>query len=215
VISRLHITVYLFIAISTWTLFLFLSGVNLTSGHFAPFFSVVGVLAMFAYLFEVWIWRWKILQGWFVSRPNISGTWKGTLHSNWIDPSTGSPPPLSTCYLGVKQTFSTLHVQLMTSKSESHYISERLQKVPAENRYQLAGIYLNHPNIHIRGKGSEIHRGAILINVSNSFDSNFEGMTGEYWTDRETSGSINFTVRSSKLFSSYDAAHTEFRISAN
>ncbi|MGY3568714.1 hypothetical protein [Vibrio paucivorans] len=40
----------------------------------------------------VWLialWSWKIFKGWYVKRPDLRGTWKVELKSNWVNPETG------------------------------------------------------------------------------------------------------------------------------
>ena len=45
---------------------------------------------VFNWLFEKWIWRLSILQGWLVKVPDLSGTWKGTSESRYFKNSNGA-----------------------------------------------------------------------------------------------------------------------------
>jgi SMODS-associating 2TM, beta-strand rich effector domain len=54
-----------------------------------------------------------------VAFPDINGTWKGTLHSNWKDPKTGlSPGPIETT-VWIRQTLLSVSVRQQTKESPS------------------------------------------------------------------------------------------------
>src|SRR3989339_620080 len=157
--SRLHITVFLGLAVITWGLVLLVSGTPVGKEHIAPFSVVVSILVFLGLAFEQILWRQPWLHGWFVKRPDLRGTWRVELKSGWTDPQTVEETVLIICYMGVEQTLSKLQMHLMTLESESWLIAENIRLSPCGKGYQVAGIYTNKPQMHLRGDRSEIHQG--------------------------------------------------------
>ena len=90
--TRLQITAALAVTTLAWGLVLWLQGTPLTWQHLAPFTTVVGVLVLVALAMEHWLWRLRPFQGWLFDRPDLRGTWKVTIQSEWIDPDTVRVP---------------------------------------------------------------------------------------------------------------------------
>jgi len=70
------------------------------------------------------------------------------------------------------------------------------------------GVYQSDPNIHLRGKVSEIHYGRFKYKIVGSPIVN---LIGHYWTDRNTTGSIILRDKVSSYFSSYDSADLGYK----
>jgi len=208
-LSRLHISILLGLSVAVWAIVLCCQGTGMTVDHFRPFGTVVGVLVIFSLLLEHWLWRINWLQPWFVSRPNLCGTWKVSLQSNYIDPETDTRVKPITCFMGVKQTLSTLKMHLMTPESESWLIAESILPSPNGDGYQIVGVYTNKPKIHLRGQKSDIQLGALVLD-SHGATTYPSTITGEYWTDRNTSGSMEFSERQPKVFTRYEDAVIAF-----
>lgn len=207
--TRRHIAIFLGIAVAVWFVVLFARGTSVSKDHFAPFGTVVACLALLGVGFERLLWRWRRLQGWFVNRPDLRGTWRIELQSNWTDPKTNKLIPMIVCYMGVKQTLSTLQMHLMTRESESWLIADRIQPSPSGSGFQVAGVYTNKPKMHLRGDRSEIHLGALLL-YTHGPNVTPDSLTGEYWTDRNTTGEMNFTSRVSKVHTRFEDAAGAF-----
>jgi len=206
-VTRLHITVLLAIAVLTWAVVLCVQGAPLAWEQLAPFGSVVGVLAFVAVTFDRVLWRMRWLHGWFVRRPDLRGTWKVKLRSDWIDPTKGTQGPPITCFMGVTQTFSTLQMHLMTPESESWLVAEAICPARSGTGYEIAGVYTNKPGLDLRGERSEIHFGAIALNTHGP-EQRPDVIDGEYWTDRKTSGRMELSARVSEVFTRFtDANH--------
>jgi hypothetical protein len=203
--SRLHISVFIALAALVWWIVLLIQGTPVGWDHLRPFSIVVGLLVLIGIAFEHVLWRLPLLHGWFVKRPNLRGTWRVELQSDWINPATGEGVPLDICYMGVEQTLSTLQMHLMTKESESWFIADRIHPSPSGNGYQVVGVYTNKPQMHLRGDRSEMHQGAIVLETHGP-DGHPETLTGEYWNDRKTTGSICFTSRISKVVTRFDDA---------
>lgn len=189
-ITRIHISAFLALTILSWAGILLLQGQSLAVSYLAPYGTVVGILAGSLLLVEHVIWKWSILHGWFIDKPNIKGTWKVTLQSDWVNPSTGQVIAPIECYMGVEQTLSTLQMHLMTPESESWFVAHSIRKSPSENGYQVVGVYTNKPGIHLRHGPSNMHLGALVLDTHGPVASSPESMTGEYWTDRKTTGRL-------------------------
>ncbi len=114
------------------------------------------------------------------------------------------------CYMGVKQTLSKLKMHLMTPESESWSLAAHTQLSPSGNGYQIVCVYNNRPSIHLRGERiSEIHNGALVIDTHGP-DAQPGSLTAEYWTDRKTTGTMDFTSRTTQVFTRYEDASQHF-----
>lgn len=200
-ISRIHLSTLIFIAALVWALLLIIQGVSVTFSLFRPFSTVIGVLVVLMGVFEKWAWRLPILHPWFVSQPDLGGTWKGQLFSTWTDPKAGSLLPPIDGYLVVRQTFSLIQMMLITNESNSELLSGSVLP-EAHGGYVVAGIYRNTPRL-LKRAGSPIHHGGILLHVRGSPPQVLEG---EYWTDRDTKGELRFFGRSKRILPSFEAA---------
>lgn len=207
--SRLHISVFLGLVVAIWGVVLLVQGVPIGKDHLAPFGTVVGFMVVAGLFVEHRLWRQAWLHGWFVKRPDLRGTWRIELQSSWIDPKTKAQVPKIVCYMGVEQTLSSLQMHLMTPESESWSIADRIRPSPSGTGYQVAGVYTNKPQMHLRGARSEIHLGALVLDT-HGHAACPETLTAEYWTDRGTTGQMNFTGRVSQVFTRYEDAESAF-----
>ena len=209
-IERIHIIVFLAIATLVWWITLLLQDTPVTWEHGKPFTVVVSVLGLLGFVFNRFLWRLPILHGWFVKRPDLRGTWRVELQSSYINPKTKQRAPLIVCYMGVEQTLSKIQMHLMTSESESWFIADHIRPSPSGNGYQVIGVYTNEPKIHLRDERiSEIHKGAIIIDTHGS-GVRPNTLKAQYWTDRNTNGTMDFTNRVSQVFTRFEDAERHF-----
>tara|TARA_R110002072_G_scaffold243698_2_gene402885 strand:+ start:1267 stop:1914 length:648 start_codon:yes stop_codon:yes gene_type:complete len=204
-LNRVHITALLTFAAAVWLVVLLIQGTEVTTDHMLPFGTAVGSLVAIATGFNHWAWRWKCLHGWFVKKPDIRGTWEIELRSEWINPETGESPPPIKCFYGIKQTFSSLKMHLMTPESQSWLLASAIQESPKTNSYQVFGVYTNQPKVELRGERSEIHYGSFVFDFhgSNNRPDRFDG---EYWTDRKTRGSMTGKQITKQTLSTFEDA---------
>ena len=210
-LERLHISIFLGLSTLVWWLVLFAQRTQFGWEHLRPFGIVVAFLVGLGAAFEFLLWRWSWLHGWFVKRPDLRGTWRVELQSDWIDPATNVGVPLIVCYMGVVQTLSTLQMHLMTPESESWLIAESISDSPNAVGYQISGVYTNKPQTHLRGDRSEIHLGGLLL-VTHGPPNRPDSLTGEYWTDRKTKGQMTFTDRHATIFTRFEDAEQAFNL---
>lgn len=87
--TRIQISFVLAIAVVAWFVVLLVQGTAITLDHLTPFTSVVGVLVILSLFVEHYLWRKSWLQKWFVSTPDLNGTWEVVIKSDWVNPETG------------------------------------------------------------------------------------------------------------------------------
>lgn len=146
-------------------------------------FLPVIIVAAF-WLFDHWLWR----EGPFPNlthTPDLRGTWKGTLTSI-RDDGTGQvvehdPIPI---FLTIDQTYLSLDIALMSAESSSRSFATTLQRNNGDS-HTVYYHYTNNPKLTFRPR-SPIHAGGSRLEVAGL---NPTGVSGEYWTDRQTMGS--------------------------
>jgi hypothetical protein len=175
-----------------------------------PFSSVVGVLVIISLLVEHILWRKKWLQKWFVSMPDLIGTWDVVIKSDWINPETGEITPPIHCFMGVKQTLSTIQMHLMTLESESWFSAYSIKESKSGHGYQITAVYTNKPDVHLRNDRSSMHLGALVMDTHGENELLPQSIIGEYWTDRKTTGLIKLTNKDKKVFTSFSDAKEHF-----
>ena len=201
--TRIQITVFVALGAFVWWLVLAFQGTPVSRGHVAPFSIVVTFLVVLGTAFEHVLWRQPWLHGWFVKRPDLRGTWHVLLESGWSDPDTQQPSPRMDCYMEVQQTFSTLNMHLMTPESESWFIADQIRPSPKGSGYQVVGVYTNQPTTQLRDDRSAMHFGALVLHTHGSSHARPDSLTGEYWTDRMTKGSMTFSQRMNAVYTRF------------
>ena len=203
--SRIQLTALVFALAVVWAVLAAMRGVALSFNMALPLISVAGLGFALIQLFDKYVWRWQWLHPWFVPQPVIEGTWQGLLVSDYIDQKTGERIPPIRAYFRVKQTFSTIHMRLMTKESSSDLLSGKVYCNPDET-FAVTGVYLNTPNADVRHR-SEIHYGAIYMTIQGDLGVRMEG---NYWTGRKTTGTMSFDRRMAHLCSTFAEAEERF-----
>ena len=208
-IERIHITFFVVIAALVWWATLAYQDTPVTWEHAKPFTIVVSALGVLWLIFDHRLWRNPYLHGWFFKRPDLRGTWRVELQSSFKS-KNGERVPMIVCYMGVEQTLSELKMHLMTPESASCSIANHIRPSPSGKGYQAIFVYTNEPNIHLRDeRTSPIHKGALIINTHGS-SVRPDTLTAEYWTDRETVGTMDFNSRVEEVFTRFEDAKQHF-----
>lgn len=206
-LTRLHISSFIGLTIAVWLVALWFQGMPVLSLEFLkPFGIVVGSISAFVTLFNKYMWSWRFINGWYVKRPDLRGTWKVEMQSSWIDPETNEVIPTIYAYAVVRQTLTSLSLRLMTEESKSVLIAHSIEPQEDEELFKFVGVYRNEPKIELQGTRSEIHHGSFSVEVHGIPAYELEG---HYWTDRGTKGSIKFSDKASKCYDSYKQAAKE------
>lgn len=201
--SRLHLSTIILVSAILWGGMLIFDGVAVKSTWFRPFSTVVGVLLMLLAIFDIWAWRWRLLHGWFVCRPDLRGTWRVELESSWKNPDTNAGAGPIVAYLAIRQTFSTMSIRMLTAESSSELVTAEINKAN-DMTYRLAAVYRNEPKLSVRDR-SPIHYGAFVLDVQGTPAKN---LVGCYWTDRNTRGEVRTLERHRLIASSFEEART-------
>jgi hypothetical protein len=212
--SRLHITVFLGLAALAWALALLAHGTPVSFEEFGPFSEVVTFLVLLGVAFEHVLWHQPFLHGWFIHRPDLRGTWRVELRSDWIDPHTGLESEPIEGFVAVTQTLSRLQMQLMTAEAESWLVADRIDESPKNDRYRITAVYTNEPGPRYRGKRTpnEIHHGAQVLDTHGPSRAWPDMLSGEYWTDRGTKGTMKLSNRMMEFHSNFEDAHSAFSV---
>jgi hypothetical protein len=209
-LSRIHISVALGVAAVAWAICLALFGTSLSWELAKPFFTVVSVMVVFALFLEHVAWHWAWMNGWFFDVPDLRGTWRVSLKSDWVDPATGKVIDPIDCFMSVSQSASKLQMCLLTAQSKSWFLTSTIRRTPGGNGYEVVGLYTNQPKLGFRPKKSGIHLGAITIETHGQSRAKPDSLTGEYWTDRKTVGVMTFEDRNPRVFTRYEDAAATF-----
>jgi hypothetical protein len=184
--TRIYVTAMVGLGAAAWAFVLALYGWELSPSFFKPFSVVVGVVLAGALVFEAFIWRLPGINA-LVKRPDLRGTWKGALRSNWRDPQTGVSRGPIEAYVVIRQSYSTAHVRLMTAESQSFSLAASVGP-EAEEQYILTWVYRNDPAHSVRERSAP-HFGGGFVRIGGPPPNS---MAGHYWTDRNAAGEIEF-----------------------
>ncbi len=187
-----------------WAFLLTINGFSVTWEFFKPISAVIGIGIFIIGFFDRWIWKWRCLHPWFVSIPNISGTWQGQINSDWKDETNLQKNSSIQTYIIIRQTFSSIQMKLVTRESSSELIDSRLYT--NNNVFRLAGVYINNPKQSYRDK-SPIHFGGLVLEVCENDSIILEG---HYWTDRKTRGDMYFGNRANTICSNFEDCEKVF-----
>lgn len=187
----------------------FVAGAWITSGEldlgWLRFFSAAVLIATLVLgLWDIWLWRLPLVQR-IPGVPRCArGTWQGTLTSFWVNPTTGKSPPPKTVYLVVRQTATLVTIKLLTDESKSTSVLAHVSAVDGST--VLTYLYLNRPDMRVE-HSSRMHHGSAVLDVSGC---PAERLKGRYWTDRDSKGELEFTLRHRKLADDFAEAARNF-----
>lgn len=198
----IHIKIIAWIAACTFAATLYATGQTVTWQWVRAVSTPVVVLSALFWLFDRYLWKFRLFHGWLVRRPNLSGTWQVTFQSTWVDPKTKQQIGPKIGEIQVRQTYSNLTFQVETEESLGSLVASELLR-DIDGTYRFCGSYLNEPKAKYREK-SQIHYGTFLLKVEGPSHAP-SGLRGAYWTDRKTTGEMSATRhRNSQLLPARD-----------
>jgi hypothetical protein len=160
----------------------------------APIGPSVTIGAAGLWIFDRWAWRQPGICR-LTSRPVLHGSWHGEIASNWIDPTTKKRiDPDADVFLVIRQRFWSVSVRLLTNESSSSSLSAELT-ASNDGVCQLLYIYVNHPRAEV-GHRSKPHYGAVVLTAPRNRN---DGIEGQYFTGRQTTGDMRFQDHSPRL----------------
>ncbi len=198
--NRIAITALVVIASGLWALVLAHNGWVIPLTFFIPISIVVSVLVGLLFVFNGWAWRWPLIRL-VVGRPDLRGTWKGVVKPNPKTSNynaTGEPVQV---YVVIRETFSTLHLRLLSPESQSFSLATSLTE-EAPEQFAVTWIYRNEARLLVQGR-SPVHLGGGLLRVSGA---SAASMSGHYWTDRNSSGELDLVLVTRERVNDFAAA---------
>lgn len=199
--SRVLIQAIVFVVAGVYLVAFLAQGLP-TAELFAPIGAASSAASLLVLAFDHFLWRLPKIGRSFSKRPDVRGTWRGRLASNWINPETGQRiDPDPEVYLVVRQTFWSVTANLITKESKSCSTTATIEDDGC-GQYQLVAQYRNTPRASVRER-SEVHHGSFKLDVGGEPADRLEGY---YWTDRNTMGELEFDRRSKKAVDSFSHA---------
>lgn len=198
--SRFAITVVAALASGSWALILAHNGWVIPTTFFSPLSLVVTLLAGLLYAFDAWLWRWPLVCS-LVGRPDLRGTWKGVIRSNAKTSNHNVNAEPIEVFVTIRQTFSTLHLRLLSPESQSFSLTSNLFE-EAPEQFAVTWVFRNEPRLLVQDR-SRAHLGGGLLRLTGEANSS---MSGHYWTDRNTSGEIDLAFVARERANDYAAA---------
>ncbi len=180
----------------------FVIGCMLHQSFYSAFTTAATVGGLFLVLWDRYLWHLWPFYPYFDNKPDLRGTWRGLLHSNYHNLETGEQQVNIESYLVIRQTYSKVDVRYFSGSSGSVSLSANLFADSA-GLFTLACIYRNTPRISVRER-SATGNGGFLLSVRGK---PIHRLEGEYWTERQTKGEMEFTERSEKLAEDFQQAH--------
>lgn len=188
--TKLYIWALIIISLVIYAVYFALSSSVTNYETFLDFIKPISIVvtldAVIAGIFVKWLWKLKLLYPWFVPFPDLNGTWKGVLKSNWECPNTGEKPDEIPMILTINQTFTNVSCTMRTGEmcSES-FSSEFLVNTETESP-KLIYSYKSDPKPNFKYRSS-LHFGTTVLSIVK----NHSELEGEYWSNRETTGAIH------------------------
>lgn len=172
-----------YVSATVWMVALVLMGVGVPDKFWQPVGIVSLVVSALTFLYDRFMWAWvpEKLGG----APDLRGTWRARLLSNWIDPAAGTRADAIEAYVVIGQTASSIVVTMLTKESRSATLLARLDG--KDGGTEVVGVYRNETQANVRGR-SPIHFGGLRLHVGGPPSTT---LGGTYWTDRATTGDLD------------------------
>ncbi len=188
----------------------FVGGTWLTKGtpelDFLRFFSVaVFVASIILTAWDRWLWKLPLAQKFAQVTRDVSGTWRGNLDSQWVNPDTGLAFGMQDAFLVIRQTSSSASVTLITSGASSK--SSIAELINDNGSWSVHYTYMHEPN-SANSVTNPMHHGSGVIAVVGNPP---RRLRGSYWTDRSSRGDLLFTEQSRRLGDDYQDCTDLFR----
>jgi hypothetical protein len=187
----------LLLSAAAWVALAYFGGLDLSK--IGDFFSlipkVVTVDAVAIAIFTKWLWRWTALKGWLVPFPDLNGTWLGEIHSDWIDSESGNKVSSIPAMVTIRQSFFNISVVMQTAEMRSDSYVEGFQINPDKQIKRLSYSYTSSPRILLQHRSTP-NDGTVVFEIIQSSPMKLKG---RYWTERKTTGELNFTFHSKEM----------------
>ena len=153
-------------------------------------------------LFASFLWKLRIFKHWLVPFPNLNGTWKGHIRTNWIDPKTHKKPDPIPAILTIKQSFLKVSCVMRTGEMTSRSVASGFLLDSENQLKKLYYIYDSNPIATVKERSPE-HCGTMSFDIAGALGKGKIVLTGSYWTGRETTGDVEMRFWKKELVDSY------------
>jgi len=194
---RLSLWILLLLSAVFWFSFAYLAGIDLSkaSKFFGLLPKVVTADLVVVALFAKWLWRWKLFRGWLVPFPDLNGTWLGEIRSDRVDEKTGKRLPAIPAMLTIRQTIFHVSCVMQTDEMRSDSYCEGFQIDKDRQVKRLAYSYVSAPRLSLQERSAR-HDGTAVFDVIESTE---HKLKGRYWTERRTTGEMEFRLDSETI----------------
>jgi len=150
--------------------------------------KTISILTLICVLFNKYLWKLKIFQGWLVKIPNLNGEWTGKIESDYIDKETGKVIDPVNVELNIRQSLLKISCVMKTEEMRSISLNSNFNVDKNNQILQLIYTYKSTPHQNIQGR-SRMHHGTIIFDIDKENNKDIV-LRGNYWTGRKTSGNI-------------------------
>jgi hypothetical protein len=162
-------------------------------------FAPIALVFLFT-VWDRWAWRWKMFVG-HSGVPDLNGTWLGEYAAEWVDEQNARGRTSAPAALSIKQNFTTLSITLITSESKSYSLLSHIANLDS-GEYRVNYEYSNTALLKYRHRLPH-HLGSAELMIASARGAE---LTGEYWTNRMSRGTLRFQWVSSTSVNTLDAA---------
>jgi len=208
--NELNKIIYISIAISALLTLAYLF-INRSYALIALFrgvsFSITAVTLFWTFYFA---YGWK-LWGFnrIFYRPNLNGTWKGFIISDWRDADGNTVPPRE-IYIVIRQNFLRIHFTTFTDTFVGYSYSETFNLKKETGLKNVAYLYRKDTS---QSNEDDLREGATELRLIN--DNKFKKLDGKYWTNTKTQGKISIEFFNENHVDSFESAKKYEKISEN
>jgi hypothetical protein len=185
-----------YIVTLAWSVIIAVNGLHLSS-TWSKIVSVIPLVLVLAFAaWDKWLWRVQPFI-YFAGRPDLNGTWLGEFDAEWLDANQQLNTSTGPAMLAIKQSFTTLSITLIAERSASYSVLSNVRLLDS-GEYRINYQYANAPLVKFRQQ-MPAHDGSAELKISKPRSAK---LTGEYWTNRLSRGSLDLTWISKQRASS-------------
>jgi hypothetical protein len=132
-------------------------------------------------------WKWEI-SNWIFYRPDINGTWAGTIISDYIDENGNKVPPIE-FYIVVRQSFIRIHFTTFTKDFVGISYAETFALNEDKGLKNVAYLYKKDST---QSNDEHLREGATELRLIIGKDE--KKLEGKYWSNTKTQGTVSVTL---------------------
>jgi hypothetical protein len=159
-------------------------------------------------------WTFYFAYGWrlygfnqIFYRPDLNGTWKGSIISDWKDPNGNTIAPKE-IYIVIRQNFLRIHFTTFTETFVGYSYSETFNLKKETGLKNVAYLYRKDTS---QSNEDDLREGATELRLIH--DNNFKKLDGKYWTNTKTQGKITVEFFNENHVDSFESAKKYEKIS--